>query len=199
MTASPFVAKPVLDGGLVRLRPFSADDAETMVRIISDSEVGRLTGSVHSAQQALDATFPLERALAWYGSRSEQHDRLDLALVDRSTGEVVGEVVLNEWEPDNAACNFRTLVGPSGRGRGLGTEAARLLLGYAFDVVGLHRVGLEVYDFNPRARHVYEKVGFVHEGTRRDALRFDGGWVDAHVMSILAAEWARHRGRPSGG
>jgi RimJ/RimL family protein N-acetyltransferase len=55
--------------------------------------------------------------------------------------------------------------------------------------VGLHRVELDVYDFNTRARHIYEKLGFVLEGTKREALRFDDGWVDCHVMGLLAREW----------
>jgi RimJ/RimL family protein N-acetyltransferase len=61
----------------------------------------------------------------------------------------------------------------------------------------LNRVELEVYDFNPRARHVYEKVGFVLEGVRRQALLFEDAWIDAHDMSILASEWAEHHGHPS--
>jgi RimJ/RimL family protein N-acetyltransferase len=48
---------------------------------------------------------------------------------------------------------------------------------------------LEVYAFNPRARHVYEKVGFEVEGTMREALRFDNDWVDAHLMAVLARDW----------
>ena len=46
-----------------------------------------------------------------------------------------------------------------------------------------------------RARHVYERAGFVHEGTLRDALLIDGTWVDAHVMGILADEWRERHGR----
>jgi RimJ/RimL family protein N-acetyltransferase len=71
-----------------------------------------------------------------------------------------------------------------------------MITGYGFEVLGLHRIDLEVYSFNPRARHVYEKVGFVAEGVLRDALRWDGHWVDATVMSVLAPEWFRHRGHP---
>ena len=70
------------------------------------------------------------------------------------------------------------------------------MLAHAFETVGLNRVSLEVYAFNPRARRAYERLGFVHEGTLRQALLWDGAWVDAEVMSILASEWSRHRGRP---
>jgi RimJ/RimL family protein N-acetyltransferase len=194
---TPFTTKPVLTGSLVTLRPVTADDAETMVEIFADPDVGRLTGSVHSSRP--QEAMPIESARRWYGSRADADDRLDLAIIDRATGDLVGEAVLNEWDPGSSSASFRTLIGPAGRDRGLGTESARLLLGYAFERLDLHRVGLEVFDFNPRARHVYEKVGFVHEGTRRHALRFDDEWVDAHDMSILAHEWEQHRGRPVDG
>jgi RimJ/RimL family protein N-acetyltransferase len=56
-------------------------------------------------------------------------------------------------------------------------------------------VSLEVYAFNPRARHVYQTVGFVHEGTKRHALRWQGAWIDAHLMALLTDEWAMVRAR----
>ncbi len=75
--------------------------------------------------------------------------RLDLAVVDRGTDDIVGEVVLNQWDAGNRCVNFRTLLGPTARGRGLGTEAANLALNHAFAVAGVYRVELEVYAFNP--------------------------------------------------
>ena len=78
---------------------------------------------------------------------------------------------------------------PGGRDRGLGTEATRLIVGYGFERLGLHRISLEVYAFNPRARRAYEKAGFRPEGVLRESLRYDGEWIDATVMSILAPEW----------
>ena len=67
-------------------------------------------------------------------------------------------MVLNGLDPDNESCNFRILLyGDANRDRGLGTEATRLILRHAFENVGLHRVDLEVYEFNPRARRVYKR------------------------------------------
>src|SRR6202042_2579830 len=110
-----------------------------------------------------------------------QPDRLDLAVVDKASGECAGEGVLNGWDKGNHSCNFRTLIGPGGRDRGLGTEALRLIVGYGFEQLGLHRISLEVYAFNPRARHVYEKAGFVAEGVLREALRYGGQGINATV------------------
>jgi RimJ/RimL family protein N-acetyltransferase len=197
MTAdSSWVDKPTLTGERAVLRPFLDTDLPALAEAIADPEVGRLTGSVNSSTAVPDDAFSEERLREWYSTRNEQDDRLDLAVVDAGTGECVGEAVLNEWEPENASCNFRILIGPRGRDRGLGTEATRLLLAHAFETLGLHRVSLEVYAFNPRAQRAYEKVGFVREGVRRDALRFDGEWVDSVLMSVLAPEWEQHRGRP---
>ncbi|MEO5651797.1 MAG: GNAT family protein, partial [Marmoricola sp.] len=124
---------------------------------------------------------------AWYATRNGQTDRLDLAITDQ-TGQLVGEVVLNDWDAGNQSCGFRIVVGPAGRDRGLGTEATRLILDHAFDVLELHRVELEYYTFNPRAGHVYAKAGFLEEGRRRDALLYDGQWYDAVVMSVVATD-----------
>jgi RimJ/RimL family protein N-acetyltransferase len=186
-----FREKPVLAGETVVLRPVIADDAVDMLEVLADGDVLRLTGS-HGTLSPDD----VEPMRQWYGSRADHEDRLDLAAVDRATGRYVGEVVLNELDPHNNSCSFRIALGATGQNRGLGTEATRLVLGYAFERVGLHRISLEVYSFNARARRVYEKVGFRAEGVLRDALLWEGQRFDAHVMSILAHEWAEHRGRP---
>lgn len=198
-TAAPpapdWLDKPTLEGDLVVLRPFEAADLDAMVEILADPQVRRLTGSVPTTEEAEDGQEVTAVLREWYATRADADDRLDVVIVARATGEVVGEVVLNDWEETNASCNMRVLVGASGRNRGLGTDAVRLITAYGIERLGLHRIELEVYDFNPRARAVYEKVGYVHEGTRRDALRFDGAWVDAHLMAVLASEW---KSAPSG-
>jgi RimJ/RimL family protein N-acetyltransferase len=188
---APFAVKPTLTGQRVVLRPFTEADIAAMGPVLADPEVNRLTGSVHTTQEATSRPPALtDREVEWYRTRVDQHDRLDLAIVDRATDGCVGEVVLNAYEPENDTCGFRILVGPAGRDRGLGSEATRLVVDHAFSTTDLHRIELEVYAFNPRALRVYEKVGFVVEGRRRDALRFDDERVDAIMMSVLRPEWA---------
>ena len=188
-----FAHKPTLRGERVVLRPFRPEDVPALWRMLHEPECMRLTGS--------QAPFTLEAVEAWYATRNELPDRLDLAIADAATDACVGEVVLNELDSRNRACNFRiSLTGPDVFGRGLGTEATRLMVTHAFETVGLHRVELEVYAFNPRARRVYEKAGFVTEGLRRQVLWWEGVWHDAHLMSLLAPEWARlSAARPGSG
>jgi len=95
-------------------------------------------------------------------------------------------------DPGHRSAGFRIALAREGlAGRGLGREAARLMLVWAFDDLGLHRVSLEVYAFDARAIHVYEAFGFRHEGRLRQVLRQDGAWHDALVMGMRAGELVR--------
>nr|WP_275889541.1 GNAT family protein [Nakamurella flavida] len=146
---------------------------------LADPEVTRLTGS--------SAEFAPEAVRRWLATRADQHDRADWAVLRRTDSAFLGEAVLNELDPENASVNFRIwLSGPS-VGRGYGTQATALVRDHAF-AVGLHRIALTVFAFNPRARRVYEKCGFVVEGRRRDVLWADGAWHDELVMSVLVGD-----------
>jgi RimJ/RimL family protein N-acetyltransferase len=181
-----FITKPTLTGLVVTLRPVERADVPTLRALMADPEVGRLTGSVHSSGDEPELWTP-EELTTIYGDWMTASDRIVWVILDNDNGTVVGEAVLNRLDQDNLSCGFRLWISGA-TNRGLGTEAARLSMGHAF-AIGLHRVELDVYDFNTRARHIYEKVGFVLEGTKRQALRFDDEWVDCYVMGLLASEW----------
>jgi len=195
LPAPDFSVKPTLTRERVLLRPFTLDaDAPALRAMLQDAEAMRLTGGSHGPGDlpAWDAAAQA-RFREWYETRNLEQGRLDLAVVDRASARCVGEVVLNDWSPANRSCGFRTVLGPDGRGRGLGTEAVRMIVGYGFEQLGLHRISLEVYAFNPRARRAYEKAGFRPEGVLRESLRYGDQWIDATVMSILAPEWRTPR------
>jgi RimJ/RimL family protein N-acetyltransferase len=147
---------PVLTGRRVRLEPMGAQHADALVAGINDPESSRLTGT--------HATFTPEQIREWAATRPEHHDRADWVIVRREDERVIGELVLNQFDPDNAAANVRiAITDPAARGRGLGTEAIVMMLPHAFEVAGLHRISLGVHAFNPRAIRAYEKCGFVRE------------------------------------
>lgn len=71
--------------------------------------------------------------------------------------------MLHEFDPADESASYRVwLAGPNMFGRGYGTGVTRLVV--TLDEVGVHRLALEVFDINRRARRVYEKCGFVVEG-----------------------------------
>ncbi|MGH3094385.1 MAG: GNAT family N-acetyltransferase [Streptosporangiales bacterium] len=155
ITSDGFREQPILYGPRVRLEPLTARHFDGIWSMVVEPETARLTGTHRRFSEAeirrwLDKT------------RQKHHDRADWVIALAEDRAVLGESVLDEPDEDNAAVNFRiSLVGPEVFGRGSGTEATRLVLDYALDVVGLHRVELEVYDFDPRAQRLYERCGFV--------------------------------------
>lgn len=178
-----FADKPTLVGRRVVLRPVAAGDAPAMFADLADAEAVRLTGT--------HRTFTREQIQQWCATRCDQEDRLDLAIVDRESNLWAGEVVINEWDADNRSCGFRIALGPAARNRGLGSEATALVLGHVFDAIDdppVNRVSLEVFAFNRRALTVYERAGFRREGTLRQALRWDGEYHDAIVMSVVRSD-----------
>jgi RimJ/RimL family protein N-acetyltransferase len=74
-------------------------------------------------------------------------------------------------------------------GKGYGSEAITLILDFAFLWLNLHRVSLDVFEYNTRGVRAYEKLGFKLEGRKRGALLRDGQRWDLLYMGILKDEW----------
>lgn len=169
---------PTLEGELVTLRPLTVADAPAMWEMVQDPEGNDLT--------ATDASFTYDEIVEWCASRADQDERLDLAVVERATGEFAGEAVLNEYDRAADEANFRiALRGPGWYGRGLGTEATRLIVRHGLGPVGLRRITLTVLARNPRARHVYERVGFEVTHTEEEGEEGDGEtWVHMAIDDL---------------
>ncbi len=170
--------QPELTGERVVLVQMDSSHVEGAWQALQHPEVLRFTGT--------HTKFTRDQVEAWTSKLPGRADRADYAILRASDRAYVGDASLTHLDEGNRSIAFRiALIEP---GRGYGTEALRLLLGYAFDVVGVHRVTLEVFDFNTRAQRVYEKCGFVREGVQREALYWDGQWHDTIVMAVLAGD-----------
>lgn len=162
---------PVLGGERVTLRQLDEGDADAVWEMVNDAEGNDLTATTD--------TFTREQIDEWCRSRPAQDERLDLAIVDNDTGDFVGEVVLSDFDPNTNSCGFRiSLRGPDWYGRGLGTDAARLVVAHGLRTIGLEAISLEVLARNPRARVVYDKLGFV---TVRDFDEDDESWIEMRI------------------
>lgn len=174
-----------LRGSAVRLEPLTQTVLEDYLRGLQDPEVQRLTGT--------HAAFDRASVEDWLRTRADHDDRADWAILRADDGGFLGEAVLNDHDPDNGSASYRLwLAGPELFGRGYGTAVTRLVVDYAFDELGLHRLALEVHEHNPRARRVYEKCGFTVEGRLREALLWQRRRYDTLLMSMLRTD-----GRPA--
>ncbi|MGO1316260.1 MAG: GNAT family N-acetyltransferase [Cellulomonadaceae bacterium] len=183
---------PLLHGELVRLRPIEARDADKVWENLQDPEGTRQTGTTRA--------FTRAEIDEWTATITDRPGRYDWAIVpglqrngDYVSEDMIGEIVLNDIDPEVRSANLRLALLPNYRGRGYGGEAIFEVLTFAFgqgdDGLGLHRVSLDVLSINPRAQALYESLGFRAEGRLRDAARDGDGWCDAIVMSILEDEF----------
>ncbi|MCR6705779.1 MAG: GNAT family N-acetyltransferase [Cellulomonas sp.] len=170
---------PTLRTPRLVLVPLGPEHLEDVWAGLHDEESNRLTGT--------RTVFTREVVAAHLERIGPADDRADWAIT-LPDGTYVGEVVLNELDEDDRCMNVRIALVPGMPGRGYGTEAMVAVLDHAFDAVGLHRVELSVFDFNPRAQRSYQKAGFVVEGRQRDRLRWDGRWHDSILMAVLATD-----------
>jgi RimJ/RimL family protein N-acetyltransferase len=171
-----------LEGPNILLRPLTEGDADAIYASLEDEESRRLTGTHQH--------FDLDQVRAHCAKVESAPDRWDfvIALEHRA----IGELVINDHDPWNKSASLRmALWYAQDPGNAYRSEALGLIPPFVFGKIGLHRLELEVFEFNPRARHVYERAGFVHEGRKREALLWDGERVDAHEMAMLRADYAR--------
>ncbi|MFF5292666.1 GNAT family N-acetyltransferase [Paractinoplanes globisporus] len=173
-----------LTGERVRLRELREEDLADLVSWWQDPDVmvTQTSGPFHP--RPADAIA--EQFRSW--NRNAGTDA-GLTVVNRAEGTVIGHVALFGAEAHNRTATFAIIIGPPFQGQGYGTEATRLMVGYGFTELGLHRIQLAATGFNERALHTYEKVGFVEEGRDRQAIFRGGKWHDQVRMGILDHEW----------
>jgi ribosomal-protein-alanine N-acetyltransferase len=175
---------PVLFSDRVVLRPVRESDREERLALGRDPEFHRLVGGDPARSR-----LPLTRADVerWY--RRLAAEPVSWAIEHQHR--LVGTASLHPIDLQHRRARYSIgIFTPRDRGHGLGTEATRCVLGFAFRTLELHRVDLRVLDFNTQAITVYERCGFVREGVEREGALIGGRWCSDVVMSILEQEYA---------
>jgi RimJ/RimL family protein N-acetyltransferase len=147
----------------------------------------------------IPAILALERtpmAREFVGQWSEDRHRTTLVCGDAryfvsetEWGEVQAYAILRGINEDSRAIELKRIVVAVPE-RGLGRRILSELIRIAFRELGAHRLFLDVYEDNARARHLYESLGFQYEGLMRDAARRGDHWCNLCLMSILETEYS---------
>lgn len=134
-------------------------------------------------------------ALEFVGQWSEERHRATLESSDAryyvsesDGGEVQAYAILRGFQETSGAIELKRIVVAVPE-RGLGRRIMTELLRIVFQELGAHRLYLDVFDHNARARHVYESLGFQYEGVMREAAKMNGRWCNLHLMSMLESEY----------
>ena len=183
--------EPMLVHGSVHLRPAEREDLPLFVRWLGDARTTRTLAIRSPLSLALEEGW-FERLLERQGG-----NHWHFVICRAVDGRPVGAMDLHEIDYVNGSAGLGIMIGdPADTNQGYGSDALRALIAFGFGELRLERIWLDVYDFNARARHVYERVGFVAEGVLRHALYRDGVFHDDHRMAILREEWAAARPQP---
>ncbi|MBM7578693.1 GNAT family N-acetyltransferase [Jeotgalibacillus terrae] len=171
--------KPTITGKKITLRPFTREDLPAIKKCLTDPEVIELTGSSGDFDENIVTT--------WYLTRNEQTERLDLAIESHASNQVIGEVVVNEYDEQLHSMNFRIMIGSEGRNKGFGKEALALLADYMFVKTPLSQLTLSVLSINHRALHIYEQAGFLPIATEK--TKVNGQYTDEILMVLSRKNW----------
>jgi len=177
-------SKHILEGETVYLRGIEIEDADEYYKKLKDAsfESEFLTGT-----KIIKTKAGLQGYMNHIVSDS---NRLDFFIVSKDGDEIIGDVSVNGIDWTNSNANIRiSIFDKINYNKGYGSEAMTIALNYGFGMHNLNRIELDVYSFNERALHVYEKIGFKKEGTLREKLYFNHKYYDAVVMSILKREF----------
>jgi RimJ/RimL family protein N-acetyltransferase len=180
-----------LRGSRVLLRTLERADLPCYQELFSEPEIGLHYGG-------LGVPESLARLQRRYDAGEFDTTDRFLQLVIETDGTLIGAMVLRNQEnlPSRSA-TFGILIGdPAYLDRGYGTEASTLLLDYAFAVLGYHKINLDFFEYNARAQAMYEKLGFVLEGRRRENHWSRGRFWDEILMGVTAEEWWAEHGPP---
>lgn len=174
---------PHVIGERVYLRPLERDDAPQLQQWFNDPEV---TANLH-LRRPVNLAFEEE----FVAEANRTADRVILGIALREADRLIGTTGLESIDFENRQAQFGLAIGAKSEwGKGYGTEATRLMSGYGFERLNLHRLWLHVYETNPRALQVYETVGYRREGVLRQARWQGTRWVDTIAMGLLRDEWA---------
>lgn len=133
--------------------------------------------------------YELEDVISFIDHSHENEQSVHLAIHD-DEDRYLGTISLKNISK-NLDAEYAISMSPEARGTGAAAQGTRDLLRFAFQTIGLHRVYLNVREDNKRAIRFYEKMKFTYEGTSRDCLRTENGYIGLLWFSMLHEEWER--------
>ena len=171
-----------IPGERVYLSPYHPDDTEILTKWMNDRAV--TDGLGDTLRQ-----YNLVSEKDWLDNTMRKGDYA-YAIVCAETDKIIGSIGMFEVVQIHGTAVVGLFIGEAeNRGKGYGTEAMKLLVGYAFDVLNLRNIMLNVYEFNENAQKSYLKVGFREMGRRRGAYYLDNKYHDVIYMDITREDW----------
>jgi RimJ/RimL family protein N-acetyltransferase len=178
-------ALPVLAGSMVTLRELRLSDAPSLLSMLSTEEVARFISPPPTTVEGF------ERFIAWTHRERAAGNYVCYAVVPHGMDAAIGIFQVRQLEPGFATAEWGFAIGSAYWGTGVFIDAAKMIVNFAFDVVGAHRLEARAAVANGRGNGALRKVGATQEGVLRKSFLRNGEYLDQTLWTILDEDWRR--------
>lgn len=164
----------------ITLRPLRSEDWENTIHWRNDLKL---------TKQVMSHPFPITDLLEkeWFNHIliDKSNRNIYFGIEQKQNSKLIGIIFLTQINWISKNCYLGILIGDnSNRGKGYGTEAVKLITDYAFNVLNLNKITLEVVDQNDAIK-LYNKLGFHSEGLLKNHYYFNNDYFDIHILSLF--------------
>jgi ribosomal-protein-alanine N-acetyltransferase len=188
-------ALPVLTSPGFTLRELELRDAPSLLAMLTTEEVTRFISPPPTTVEGF------ERFITWTRQQRAAGQYICFAVVPAGMTTAIGLFQVRALSPDFSTAEWGFALGSAFWGTGLFVEGAKLVIEFAFDTVGIHRLEARASVENGRGNGALRKLGAVQEGLLRRAFLRNGRYHDQVLWSLIDADWeaANHvqEARPS--
>ncbi len=178
---------PVLAGQKVVLRDLRPSDATSLLTLLTSEEVARFISPPPSTVEGF------ERFIVWAHRQRNAGAYACFAVTLPDNDTAIGIFQLRELEPGFGTAEWGFAIGSGFWGTGAFTQGAELLLQFAFDTVGVHRLEARAAVKNGRGNGALQKIGAVQEGVLRKSFLRNGQYLDQVLYAIVDDDWRATR------
>src|SRR5512144_2246178 len=176
-------ALPALSSGRVTLRELRRTDAASLVAMLATEEVGRYISPPPSTVEGF------ERFIEWTHRQRTAGTYACFAVVPEGMDSAIGIFQVRQLDPSFATAEWGFALGSPFWGTGIFKEAATLVVEFAFDTLGVHRLEARAAAQNGRGNGALMKLGAVREGVLRRSFLRNGVYLDQILWAIVREDW----------
>jgi ribosomal-protein-alanine N-acetyltransferase len=180
-------ALPVLIGSMVTLRELRLSDAPSLLAMLATDEVARFISPPPTSINGF------ERFIAWTHRERAAGNYICFGVVPHGTDTAIGIFQVRQLEPGFATAEWGFAIGSAFWGTGGFLDGAKMVVDFAFEVVGTHRLEARAAVANGRGNGALRKVGALQEGLLRKSFLRGGKYLDQTLWTILDEDWRRAR------
>ena len=178
---------PVMTGTMVTLRELRLSDAPSLLAMLSTEEVSRFISPPPTTVEGF------EGFIAWTQRQRSAGSYACFAVTLHGHDTAIGIFQIRETEPGFGTAEWGFAIGSAFWGTGVFQESAELMLEFAFETVGVHRLEARAAIQNGRGNGALRKIGAVQEGVLRRSFCRNGVHYDQVLWGILAEDWRMQR------